>query len=104
MSPADVISFADFLIQKGHFDDAQRIWQQAFQLSDVVTGDPPGSVLSDGGFESSVRGGGFAWAFPAPSPGVQTVSDCRQKPTGKLSLSLFFNCTRNTTDDRVCAN
>ena len=104
MSPADVISFADFLIQKGHFDDAQRIWQQAFQLSDVVTGDPPGSVLWDGGFESNVRGGGFAWAFPAPSPGVQTVLDRRQKHTGKQSLRLFFDGKRNTNYDGVCTN
>jgi hypothetical protein len=26
MSPADVISFVDFLMQKGHFDDAHRVW------------------------------------------------------------------------------
>src|SRR5713226_2053749 len=104
MSPADVISFADFLIQKGHFDDAHRIWQEAFQLSDVVTGDPPGSVLWDGGFESNVRGGGFAWAFPAPSPGVQTVLDRRQKHTGKQSLRLFFDGKRNTNYDGVCTN
>src|SRR5467141_5094669 len=104
MSPADVISFADFLIQKGHFDDAHRIWQEAFKLSDVVTGDPPGSVLWDGGFESNVRGGGFAWAFPAPSPGVQTVLDRLQKHTGKQSLRLFFDGKRNTNYDGVCTN
>src|SRR6266446_2323362 len=104
MSPADVISFADVLIQKGHVDDAQRIWQQAFQLADVVTGDPPGSVLWDGGFESNVRGGGFAWAFPAPSPGVQTVLVHRQKHTGKQSLRLFFEGKRNTNYDGVCTN
>ena len=104
MSPADVISFADFLMQKGYFDDAHRIWQDAFQLSDVVTGDPPGSVIWDGGFESNVRGGGFAWAFPAPSPGVQTVLDRRQKHTGKQSLRIFFEGKRDTNYDGVCIN
>jgi len=104
VSPADVIFFADFLIQKGHFDDAYRIWQDAFQLSDVATGDPPGSVLWDGGFESNVRGGGFAWTFPAPSPGVQTVLDRRQKHTGKQSLRLFFDGKHNTNYEGVCTN
>jgi len=104
VSPADVIFFADFLIQKGHFDDAYRIWRDAFQLSDVATGDPPGSVLWDGGFESNVRGGGFAWTFPAPSPGVQTVLDRRQKHTGKQSLRLFFDGKHNTNYEGVCTN
>jgi hypothetical protein len=104
MSPADVISFVDFLIQKNHFDDAHRIWQDAFQLSDLVTGDPPGSVLWDGGFESNVLGGGFAWIFPAPSPGVQTALDRRQKHTGKQSLRLFFDGKRNTNYEGVCTN
>jgi hypothetical protein len=104
MSPADVISLADFLIQKGHFDDAHRVWQDAFHLSDVATGDPPGSVLWDGGFESNVRGGGFAWTFPAPSPGVQVILDRRQKHTGKQSLRLFFDGKRNTNYQGVCTN
>jgi hypothetical protein len=104
MSPADVISFADFLIQKGHFDDAHRIWQDALLLSDVVTGDPSGSVLWDGGFESNVLGGGFAWIFPAPSPGVQTALDRRQKHTGKQSLRLFFDGKHNTNYEGVCTN
>jgi len=104
MSPADVISFVDFLMQKGHFDDAHRVWLDAFQLSDVVTGDPPGSVLWDGGFESNVRGGGFAWTFPAASPGVQVVLDPRQKHTGKQSLRLFFDGKRNTAYEGVCTN
>ena len=104
MSPADVISFADFLIQKGHFDDAHRVWQDAFQLSDIVTGDPPDSVLWDGGFESSVRGGGFAWIFPPPPPGVLVTLDRRQKHTGKQSLRLFFDGKRNTNYEGVCTN
>ena len=102
VSPADIISFADFLIQKGHLDDAHRVWQDAFQLSDVVTGDPPGSVLWDGGFESNVRGGGFAWVFPATSPGVQVILDRRQKHTGKQSLRLFFDGKRNMNYEGVC--
>src|SRR5260370_814469 len=71
MSPADVISFTDFLLQKGDLDDAHRVWQDALLLSDVVASDPPGSILWDGGFESNVRGGGCAGAFGEHPPAVQ---------------------------------
>jgi hypothetical protein len=104
MSPAEVIPFDDFLIQKGHFDDARRVWQDALQLSGVATGDPPGSVLWDGGFESNVRGGGFAWAFPASAPDVQVTLDRRQKHTGSQSLRLFFAGKRNVNYDGICTN
>jgi hypothetical protein len=104
MSPADVIFFTDFLLQKGHFDDAHRVWQDSLRLSDVVTGDPPASVVWDGGFESNVRGGGFAWAFPAATPGVQVSLDHRQRHSGKQSLRLFFDGKRNIGYDGVCTN
>ncbi|HXN50661.1 MAG TPA: tetratricopeptide repeat protein [Candidatus Acidoferrum sp.] len=104
VSPADVILFTDFLLQKGQFADAHRVWQDALLLSDVVTGDPPGSALWDGGFESNVRGGGFAWIFPAPSPGVQAGLDRRQKHSGKQSLRLFFDGKHNTNYEGVCSN
>ena len=104
MSPADVIYFSDLLIQKGHFDDAHRVWQDALLLSAVVTGDPPGSVLWDGGFESNVHGGGFAWIFPPSPPGVQAALDRRQKHTGKQSLRLFFDGKHNTNYEGVCTN
>jgi tetratricopeptide (TPR) repeat protein len=71
MSPADVIPFTDFLLQRSHFDDAHRVWLDALLLSDLPTGDPSRSVIWDGGFESNVQGGGFAWVYPATPPGVQ---------------------------------
>jgi hypothetical protein len=95
MSPADVILLTDFLIQKSHFDDAHRVWREALLLTDVVTGDPPGSVLWDGGFESNVSGGGFAWTFPVVSPGVQAGLDRRQKRSGQQSLRFFFDGKHN---------
>jgi hypothetical protein len=95
MSPTDVILLTDFLIQKSHFDDAHRVWRDALLLTDVVTGDPPASVLWDGGFESNVSGGGFAWTFPVVSPGVQAGLDRRQKHSGQQSLRLFFDGKHN---------
>jgi hypothetical protein len=104
MSPADVISFSDFLMHKGRFSDAHRVWQDTLLLSDVATGDPPGSVLWDGGFESAVHGGGFAWAFPASSPDVQASLDSHQRHSGKQSLRLFFDGKHNPNYDGVCTN
>src|SRR5579859_344189 len=104
MSPSDVTFFADFLIQKGHFEDAHRVWLDALSLSGVVTGDPQGSVVWDGGFESSVRGGGFSWTYPVASPGVLASLDPRQKHSGRQSLRLLFTGKRNINFDGVCEN
>jgi hypothetical protein len=104
MSPADVVYFTDFLLHKGRFADAHRVWRDALLLSDVVTGDPPGSVLWDGGFESNVRGGGFAWAFSPATIGVQASLDGRQRHSGKQSLRLFLDGKHSTNYDGVCTN
>jgi hypothetical protein len=104
MSPADVVFFTEFLLQKGRFADAQRVWQNALLLSDVATGDAPGSILWDGGFESNVRGGGFAWTFPGSTVGVQASFDSHQRHSGKQSLRLSFDGKHNTNYDGVCTN
>jgi hypothetical protein len=104
MSPADVIPLTDFLLQKGDVDDAHRVWQDALHLSDVVSSDPPGSILWDGGFESNIRGGGFAWAFGDPPPGVQISLDHRQKHSGKQSVRIFFDGKHNTNFEGICTN
>src|SRR4029077_2432783 len=62
--PGEVIFFADLLIQRREINEARRVWDEAVRLSQVVTGDPPGSVIWDGSFESGVSGGAFAWALP----------------------------------------
>jgi hypothetical protein len=104
MSPADVILFTEFLLQRNHFDDAHRVWQDTLSLSDSVTGDPAGSTIWDGGFESNVRGGGFAWTFALSSAGVQTTLDHGQKHSGKQSLRFFFDGKHNPYYDGVCTN
>src|SRR5258708_474697 len=59
---SDAIPFADVLIQKHQISDAHRVWNEALRLSSTPQNiDPPGSVLWDGGFETGVRGGAFAW-------------------------------------------
>jgi len=104
MNPSDIIFFTDLLIQRHRVDEARRIWDQAARLSQITLNDPPNSVLWDGGFESNVSGGGFAWAFPVASTGVQSAFDTRQKHSGKQSLRLFFDGRHNTSYDGVCNN
>ncbi len=100
---ARVIPFIDSLIQAHRIDDAHRVWDQAVALADSPPpADPPGSVLWDGGFETGVFGGGFAWTIAPPSPGVQVTIDSSDKHSGQRSLRLGFDGSRNVDFSDVC--
>ncbi len=102
---SDAIPFSDLLIQKHQIGDARRVWDDALRLSNAPQNlDPPGSVLWDGGFETGVRGGAFAWTFPVAPRGVQSSFDARQKRSGKYSLRLTFDGRHNVNFDGVCTN
>jgi len=98
-----IIPFTDSLLQARRLADAHRVWDQAIALADLTpTNDPPGSVLWDGGFETGVLGGGFAWAIAPPSPGVQVTIDSSEKHSGQRSLRLGFDGRRNVNFSDVC--
>ncbi len=100
---AKIIPFTDSLIQAHRIDDAHRVWDQAVALADSPPpSDPPGSVLWDGGFETGVFGGGFAWTIAPPSPGVQVTIDSSDKHSGQRSLRLGFDGSRNVDFSDVC--
>jgi hypothetical protein len=102
---SDAIPFSDLLIQKRQLSDARRVWNDALRLSNTPKNiDPPGSLLWDGGFESGVRGGAFAWTFGPSYGGVQSSIDTRQKHSGKSSLRLTFDGRHNVNFDGVCNN
>jgi hypothetical protein len=102
---SDVIPFSDLLIQKNQISDARHVWNDAASLSNTPQNlDAPGSALWDGGFETGVRGGAFAWVFGAPSGGVQISIDSRQKHSGKYSLRLTFDGRHNVNFQGVCNN
>lgn len=100
---AEIMFFADALMQHGQTNRARQAWEQAVQLSNIALSDPPNSALWDGGFESGVKDGGFAWVYPYQS-GVQAALDSRQRHTGKFSLRLFFDGKHNASYDGVCNN
>jgi tetratricopeptide (TPR) repeat protein len=100
---AKVIPFTDSLIQAHRLDGAHRVWDQAVTLADSPPStDPPGSVLWDGGFETGVLGGGFAWTIAPRSPGVQVTIDSNEKHSGRRSLRLGFDGSRNVDFSDVC--
>jgi tetratricopeptide (TPR) repeat protein len=99
----DVIRFTDTLIFAHRLDDARRVWDQGAALSGTAPShDPPGSVLWDGGFESDVIGGGFAWSFAPPSSGVHVSLDSKEKHSGHHSLQLGFDGKHNVNFSDVC--
>ena len=104
VAPSEIIFLTDLLIQQHQMGEARRLWDQAVGMSQVQLNDSPNSVVWDGGFESNVSGGGFAWAFPAAARGVQAALDAKQKHSGNQSLRLFFDGKHNANYDGTCTN
>jgi tetratricopeptide (TPR) repeat protein len=101
----DVIPFADALLQNHQFDDTLRVWNEAVRLSsEPPTGDPPGSAIWDGGFETDVHGGALAWFFSPPPRGAKINLDTQEKRSGRASLRLDFDGKHNVSFEAVCEN
>lgn len=89
-------SLVNALLRENRIAEAQRVWTEAAAFAGLNNlGDPQGSVLWDGGFESGVTGGGFAWTIPERVRGAQISLDAREKHSGNRSLQLLFNGTYN---------
>lgn len=84
-------SLVQALIREKQIAQAQRVWDQAVTFAGLMNlPGPAGSVLWDGGFESGVLGGGFAWTLPA-ARGLQVDLDSRERHSGNRSLRLMFD-------------
>ena len=102
---AEIIPLTDALLQRQQFDDAARVWSDAVTLSgNLPPLNPAYSAVWDGGFETSVRGGGLAWSFAPPPRGVKANVDNIEKRSGHASLRLDFDGKRNVSFDAVCTN
>jgi hypothetical protein len=99
----DAIPLTDMLLFSRRPDEARRVWTEAASLAGTPpTGDPPDSVLWDGGFETGVIGGGFTWMFPPTPSGVQIGIDAKEKHSGRRSLELGFDGKHNVNFSDVC--
>jgi len=93
----------EVLIHKLQMAQAQRVWDQALAIAGVSRpADTPNSLVWDGGFESNVNGGGFAWRYPVFIGGVQVTLDSKEKHSGSRSLRLTFNGLSNVNFSDVC--
>jgi hypothetical protein len=99
----DVTQFANALIQNNRTADAALLWQQATQkLAKPVPPDIPGSILWDGGFESSFSSGGLGWHYERTVKGVEIQTDTQEKHSGAQSLRLVFGGRSNVSFSEVC--
>jgi tetratricopeptide (TPR) repeat protein len=104
ISLSDSFSLVNALRAEKHISDASRVWDQAALFAGLADLQSlPGSVLWDGGFESSISGGGFSWLFSQGTRGVQVGIDTHEKRSGNSSLRLIFDGRSNISYlDGVC--
>jgi tetratricopeptide (TPR) repeat protein len=99
----DVFLLLDQLRGARRYADALRVWNQAAIFAGFADfRSPSNSAVWDGGFESGVREGGFAWHFPETFQGVQINLDTREKRSGSRSLRLTFDGKSNANFTGVC--
>lgn len=100
---ADMFTLVGALRRGGKFAEAREVWAQAVVFSGLSSiSDPAGSLLWDGGFESGIVGGGFAWTFPSGISGVQFSIDPHERHSGSHSLQLLFTGKFNPRLDGPC--
>ncbi|HYL64300.1 MAG TPA: tetratricopeptide repeat protein [Candidatus Methylomirabilis sp.] len=103
LAVSESYSLIEALLQKHQIGEAQRVWNDALNFAGISPPPGvPGSLVWDGGFESNVQGGGFAWRYPPSAPGVQVSLDSKEKHSGNRSLRLTFNGLSNVNFDDVC--
>jgi Tetratricopeptide repeat len=103
LSLGDVYPLINALRAKREIADAARMWGQAVDFAGMSNvGDPAGSVLWDGGFESGFRNSGYAWFFSPNTRGVQIRLDTAEKHSGSQSLRLTFDGKSDISFADVC--
>jgi tetratricopeptide (TPR) repeat protein len=87
----------------GRTAEAHKVWEQAVELAGLAELEgPSNSMVWDGGFESDVTGGAYAWRFAGTSRSVQTVFDSQEKYSGKRSLRVSFDGSSDVAFYDVC--
>ncbi len=100
---SNAFGLVNALIEKKRMAEARHVWDQAVAFAGISPPpDPPGSLVWDGGFESGIVGGGFAWRYPQTSEGVQIGLDSQEKHAGNHSLRLTFDGKHNVNFTDVC--
>lgn len=83
--------YVDGLLHLRRFAEAQKVWAEGVALMDLPgLQDPPGSLIWDGGFETDLSNGGFAWRIQKYQP-IMVGLDRQIKHSGTRSLRLDFS-------------
>jgi tetratricopeptide (TPR) repeat protein len=91
----DYLAHCNFLIDRGHIDEARAEWKQFAKKFHLEKGDEtPASVIWNGEFEVPVQNGGFDWRI-GRGDGVRIFLDTDIKKTGYSSLGVNFNGKTN---------
>jgi len=102
LSTREVFFFVDGLLANRRTSEAQTVWRQAAALMDLPKlGDPPGSLIWDGGFETDTTGGGLAWRIQ-PSRNIMISYDRKVKHSGTRALRIDFSARENSDFAGVC--
>lgn len=103
LSPEEIATFTNALLQSGHTAELLTVWRQATSFMAVPPPpDPPGSLIWDGGFESGVNGDGLAWQVPKDRNGVRADRDDSEKHSGNRALRLSFSGQGNPNYADAC--
>jgi tetratricopeptide (TPR) repeat protein len=99
----EIYPLVNALRNQREYAEAAGVWKQAVQFAGLGNlGDPAGSVLWDGGFESGFSNFGYAWNFASNSRGVQIQRDFKEKRSGAYSLRLTFDGKSDVNFADVC--
>lgn len=103
ISMYDSFPLVGALMNERRIAEAGRVWDQAVLFAGLADFQgPPGSLLWDGGFESSIRNGGFSWFISETFHAVQVSIDSQEKHSGNASLRLTFDGKSNVNFIGVC--
>jgi tetratricopeptide (TPR) repeat protein len=103
LSMSDFYPLVDALRSKQETAEAGRVWKQGVQLVGLGNlGDPPTSLLWNGGFESGFNNSGYSWRYSSNARGVQIQRDVKEKHSGVYSLRLTFDGKLDINFADVC--
>jgi tetratricopeptide (TPR) repeat protein len=99
----EIYPIINLLRAKRDFAEASRVWKQGVAMAGLDhLGDPPASLVWDGGFESGLRNFGYSWFYEQKIRTVQVGLDQKERHAGQQSLRLAFDGTSDVTFDDVC--
>ena len=99
----EIYPIINLLRGKRDTTEASRVWKQGVAMADLNhLGDPPASLVWDGGFESGLRNFGYSWFYEQKIRTVQVRLDQKEKHAGQQSLRLTFDGTSDVTFAEVC--